>query len=90
MNIIEREIKKRQDLVAGHEEKMEKASALEQEAAKLREELERTNVFELVNEIAELESYLPKQDVADIETAAELVLDGVEESEPEIKPEILS
>lgn len=60
MNIIEREIKKRQDLIASKAEKEAEAERLEMELAALRQAILGINVEVLTAEIEELQAYLDK------------------------------
>lgn len=60
MNIIEREIKKRQDLIASKADKEAEAERLEMELAALRQAILGINVEVLTAEIEELQAYLAK------------------------------
>lgn len=65
MNIIESEIKKREDLIAAREEKLAEAEALEIKVQELRQECELIKVEELQKDIDELKTYLPQPDEPD-------------------------
>lgn len=60
MNIIEREIKKRQDLIASKADKEAEAERRENELAALRQAILGINVEVLTAEIEELQAYLEK------------------------------
>lgn len=60
MNIIEREIKKRQDLIASKADKEAEAERRENELAALRQAILGINVEVLTAEIEELQAYLDK------------------------------
>ncbi|HHW89640.1 MAG TPA: hypothetical protein GX745_01880 [Clostridiales bacterium] len=68
MNIIEKEIKKREDLIAKRAENLEKIE-------KLKKECEEIKVDELQKDIDELKTYLPKPDQPD-EQEQEQAVDG--------------
>lgn len=60
MNIIEREIKKRQDLITSKADKEAEAERRENELAALRQAILGINVEVLTAEIEELQAYLEK------------------------------
>lgn len=64
MNIIEREIKKREELIAKRAENLEKIE-------KLKKECEEIKVDELQKDIEELKTYLPKPDEQEQEQAVD-------------------
>jgi len=60
MNIIEREIKRRQDVIESKAVKQKKAELLEKELAEIRQDILEINVEVLTAEIDELRAYLTK------------------------------
>ena len=65
MNIIEREIAKRQEIIDGKAEKVATLEALKVEIEALEEAIADIDEETLLAEIEELKDYLPKDDVAD-------------------------
>lgn len=77
MNIIEREIAKRQEVIDNKAEKIAKAEELRTALAILDAEIAQIDTDVLAAEIEELKTFLPKEDVADepiVET--EPIVDG--------------
>jgi len=62
MNIIEREIKKREDLIVTRSDKLAEAEQLEAQAADIRGEYEPLDVGVLQAEIDELRTYIAQSD----------------------------
>lgn len=83
MNIIEKEIAKRQEIVDAKAEKIARIAELKEEIAKLQEEVDATDTTVLEAEIAELKSFLPvpEEDVVIEEPVAENVEEAITETE---------
>lgn len=85
MSIIEREIEKRETLIAEYLEKKEEAKTLRERAEKLESEAAEIDVETLQAEANELKEYLPKQveqfEVLGVDEAKE----QAETNEPELE-----
>lgn len=82
MNIIEREIAKRQEIVDAKAEKIARIAELQEEIARLQAEVDATDVTVLEADIEELKSYLPvpETDVVE-EPVAEDVVEAITEEQ---------
>ena len=74
MNIIEREIKEREDIIGSVDVKASRVEELEKELATIKHELSLIDVDALTAEIEELKTYLPKPEVEVTEGSAETVI----------------
>ncbi len=72
MNIIEKEIAKRQAIIDGKAEKIAKREELQQEIAKLDDEIAKIDIETLQAEIEELKTFLPQEIVSEDQTIVEV------------------
>ena len=80
MNIIEREIAKRQEIIDVREAKIARIAELEEEIARLQEEVDATDTTVLEAEVEELKSFLPVEEVEE-EPVAEDVEEAITEEQ---------
>ena len=70
MNIIEREIAKRQEIIDAKAEKIARIAELTEEIAKLQAEVDATDTTVLEADVAELKSFLPVPETDVVEESA--------------------
>ena len=78
MTIIEKEIARREALIADKSAKENKVIEMQIEIERLTAEIAATDEVALCAEIAELKTYLPCEEVVAVEAEAEAVVEGVD------------